>query len=88
MRMLRDKAWPCYRVIGALCVTVLLAAAPAEYRVTGVKTFIVGNDGVVYEKDLGPDTAEEFKKMELFNPDETWQPVEVPPEDQVGTEEG
>ena len=34
-----------------------LAAAPAEYRVTGVKTFIVSNDGVVYEKDLGPETA-------------------------------
>jgi hypothetical protein len=53
-----------------------LVAAPAEYRVTGVKTFIVSNDGVVYEKDLGPDTAEQFKKMELFNPDKTWQPVE------------
>ena len=43
-----------------------LAAAPAEYRVTGVKTFIVSHDGVVYEKDLGQKTPETFKKMELL----------------------
>ncbi len=53
-----------------------LVAAPAEYRVTGVKTFIVSNDGVIYEKDLGPDTIDLFRKMELFNPDKTWVPVE------------
>jgi hypothetical protein len=52
-----------------------LVAAPAEYGVTGVKTFIVSDDGVVYEKDLGPKTLEEFKKMELFNPDKSWNPV-------------
>lgn len=49
-----------------------LAAAPAEYQVTGVKTFIVSHTGIVYEKDLGPDTLEAFQKMELFNPDESW----------------
>ena len=53
-----------------------MVAAPAQYRVTGVKTFIVSNDGVVYEKDLGPTTLDQFKKMELFNPDKTWTPVE------------
>jgi len=53
-----------------------LVAAPAEYAVTGVKTFIVANDGVVYEKDFGDATLEEFKKMERFNPDKTWTPVE------------
>jgi Protein of unknown function (DUF2950) len=52
-----------------------LVAAPAEYRVTGVRTFIVSDDGVVYEKDLGPNTLDEFKKMELFNPDKSWNPV-------------
>jgi hypothetical protein len=52
-----------------------LVAAPAEYRQTGVKTFIVSHHGVVYEKDLGPNTLEEFKKMELFNPDKSWKPV-------------
>jgi len=35
----------------------------------------VNQDGVVYEKDLGPNTLEEFKKMERFNPDSTWKPV-------------
>lgn len=53
-----------------------LVASPAEYGVTGVKSFIVSHDGVVYEKDLGPDTLNTFKKMELFNPDKTWNPVE------------
>ena len=49
-----------------------LAAAPADYRVTGVQTFIVSHSGVVYEKDLGPDTLKIFKEMERFNPDKTW----------------
>ena len=49
-----------------------LVAAPAEYDVTGVRTFIVSHGGVVYEKDLGPRTLDEFKKMERFNPDRTW----------------
>ena len=53
-----------------------LAAAPAEYGETGLKTFIVSQAGVVYEKDLGPSTLEQFQKMELFNPDKTWSPVE------------
>ena len=44
------------------------ATAPAEYRITGVKTFIVGYDGVVYQKDSGPDTLQIFKEMELYNP--------------------
>jgi len=52
-----------------------LAAAPAEYGKTGVKTFIVSHDGVVYEKDLGPTTLDQFKTMERFNPDMTWKPV-------------
>jgi hypothetical protein len=53
-----------------------LVAVPAEYRVTGVKTFIVSNDGVVYQKDLGPNSLEIVKKMELYNPDKTWQPTD------------
>jgi hypothetical protein len=52
-----------------------LVAAPAIYGVTGMKTFIVSHDGVVYEKDLGVNTLEEFGKMEMFNPDRTWTPV-------------
>jgi hypothetical protein len=52
-----------------------LVAAPAEYGVTGVKTFIVSDDGVVYEKDFGAQTLDEFMKMESFNPDKSWTPV-------------
>ena len=52
-----------------------LVAAPAEYGVTGVQTFIVSHDGVVYQKDFGTKTLDQFSKMELFNPDDSWTPV-------------
>ena len=45
-----------------------LVAAPAEYGVTGIRTFIVSQGGEVYEKDLGRTTLGEFNKMERFNP--------------------
>jgi hypothetical protein len=51
-----------------------LAAAPAEYLVTGVKTFIVSHDGIVYEKDLGEKTLETFQKMDRYNPGKGWVP--------------
>jgi hypothetical protein len=60
-------------VEGAMIGGFALAAAPAEYRVTGVKTFIVSYDGIVFQKDLGPDTLKIFKEMELYNPDKSWQ---------------
>ncbi len=59
-------------VEGAMIGGFALAAAPAQYRVTGVKTFMVGPDGVVYEKDLGPNTLKVFESMDRFNPDKTW----------------
>jgi Protein of unknown function (DUF2950) len=65
-----------YVVQGVMIGGFALVAAPAEYRVTGVKTFIVSNDGVVFEKDFGDATLDEFKKIELFNPDKTWTPVQ------------
>jgi hypothetical protein len=52
-----------------------LVAAPAEYGVTGVKSFIVSHDGVVYERDFGPATLNEFIKMDRFNPDRSWKPI-------------
>ena len=52
-----------------------LIAAPAQYRVAGVKTFMVSQDGVVYQKDLGPNTLEIAKGIDRFNPDRTWTPV-------------
>jgi hypothetical protein len=64
-----------YVIKGAMIGGFALVAAPAEYGVTGIKTFIVSQDGVVYQKDLGANTAGAFAKMERFNPDKTWQPV-------------
>jgi hypothetical protein len=60
-------------ISGAMIGGFALAAAPAEYRVTGVKTFIVGPDGKVYEKDLGKDTLKVYQVMDRYNPDKTWQ---------------
>jgi hypothetical protein len=55
-----------------------LIAWPAKYNDTGVITFIVNQDGVVYEKDLGPNTAAAAAAIKSFNPDSTWQKA-VPP---------
>ena len=65
-------------VQGAMIGGFALVAAPADYEKTGIKTFIVGYNGVVYEQDLGPETLEVFKAMERFDPDESWSPVEQP----------
>ena len=62
-------------VKGVMIGGFALVAGPAEYGVTGVKSFIVSHDGVVYEKDLGRPTLAEFAKMERFNPDRSWKPV-------------
>jgi Protein of unknown function (DUF2950) len=59
-------------VKGAMIGGFALAAAPAQYRVTGVKTFMIGPSGIVYEKDLGPDTLNAFESIDRFNPDKTW----------------
>lgn len=64
-----------YVIEGVMIGGFALVAVPAEYRVTGVKTFIVSNDGIVYQKDLGPDSLKIAKEMELYNPDKTWQPT-------------
>ena len=60
-------------VEGVMIGGFALAAAPAQYRVTGVKTFIVSHDGIVYQKDLGPDTLKIFESMDRYNPDSTWE---------------
>jgi hypothetical protein len=65
-------------VKGVMIGGFALVASPAEYGVTGVKSFIVSHDGVVYEKDLGPQTLTVFRTMELFNPDKSWRPVSEP----------
>jgi len=69
-----------YVVEGVMIGGFALVAAPAEYGETGVKSFMVSQDGVVYQKDLGPSTLDEFIKMERFNPDEPW--TAVPEQDE------
>jgi len=64
-------------VKGVMIGGFALVAAPSEYGVTGMRSFIVSHDGVVYERDLGPRTLDEFKNMDRFNPDQSWTPVPV-----------
>jgi hypothetical protein len=61
-----------YVVDGVMIGGFALIAWPAEYRLSGVQTFIVSYDAVVYQKDLGPDTAKVAAGVELYNPDRTW----------------
>jgi hypothetical protein len=70
-----------YVINGAMIGGFALIAFPAQYRNTGVMSFMVSNDGVVWQKDLGPTTLEVAKAMERFNPDKTWTPVEETSED-------
>jgi hypothetical protein len=55
---------------------VAFVAYPAEYRSSGVMTFIVGEDGVVYQKDLGKKTDDYAKSMQKYNPDSSWRKAE------------
>jgi hypothetical protein len=64
-----------YMIEGAMIGGFALVAVPADYRVTGVKTFMVSYDGVVYQKDLGSDSLNIVKSMELYNPDKSWSPT-------------
>jgi hypothetical protein len=61
-----------YVIEGVMIGGFALVAVPSEYRVTGVKTFIVNNDGIVYQKDLGPTSLEIVKAMTIYNPDPSW----------------
>ena len=52
-----------------------LVAWPVKYGVTGVTSFIVNQSGIVYERDLGPDTDNAVRAIKTFNPDEGWKPA-------------
>jgi hypothetical protein len=60
---------------GNLSGGVALVAFPAEYKVSGVMTLLINQDGVVYEKDLGEKTAEIAATMTEYNPDSSWKKV-------------
>jgi hypothetical protein len=63
----RDYIWK-----GAMVGGFAAVAWPANYGVTGIQTFQVNNDGIVYQKDLGPKTEEIAKTITAYNPDKTW----------------
>jgi len=64
-----------YVVKGKMMGGFALVAYPAEYRNSGVMTFLVNHQGIVYQKDLGPNTAGIASGMTAYNPDSTWERV-------------
>lgn len=67
-----------YMAHGLMIGGFALVAWPVEYGASGIMTFIVNQDGVVYQKDLGPQTGVLARAMAKFNPDKSWS---IPPED-------
>jgi hypothetical protein len=65
-----------YVVNGEMTGGFALVAWPAQYDATGVMTFIVNQDGVVYQKDLGPETATRAPSLTRYDPDSTWTRVD------------
>lgn len=65
-----------YVVNGRMIGGFALIATPADYGNSGVMTFIVNQDGIVYEKDLGPDTATEARSIKRFDPDASWRKID------------
>jgi Protein of unknown function (DUF2950) len=61
-----------YVVDGKMTGGFAYLAYPAKYSDTGIQTFLINQDGVVFEKDLGKDTVDVAKKMTGFDPDKTW----------------
>jgi len=67
-----------YVVDGKMVLGFALIAYPAKYGASGIMTFIVNQEGVIYEKDLGEETAVTAAAITLFNPDDSWQSHEEP----------
>jgi hypothetical protein len=65
-----------YIVGGKMTGGFAILAYPAEYRNSGIMTFIVGEDGVVYQKDLGEKTSEVAVAMTEYNPGDGWDSVD------------
>ena len=65
-----------YIVDGKMTEGFAIVAYPAQYRSSGVMTFIVGSDGVVYQKDLGPQTAHLPTALKRYDPDRSWHVAE------------
>jgi hypothetical protein len=65
-----------YILNGQMIGGFALVAYPAQYRNSGVMTFIVNYDGVVLQKDLGPQTLKVAARLDRFNPDSGWVPAQ------------
>jgi hypothetical protein len=65
-----------YLVDGKMTNGFAFLAYPAECRASGVMTFMINQDGVIVQKDLGPDTAKLVSSISEYNPDKTWQEVD------------
>jgi Protein of unknown function (DUF2950) len=65
-----------YLVDGKMTGGFAILATPVKYGETGIMTFLIGRDGIVYEQDLGPDTIKVAASVTEYNPDENWSPVE------------
>jgi len=65
-----------YVVDGKMSAGFAFVAYPVEYRSSGVMTFIVDQSGIIYEKDLGPDTTKLAQAMRVYDPDSTWHKAE------------
>jgi hypothetical protein len=65
-----------YVVNGKMTAGFAFVAYPAEYRSSGVMTFVVSKSGVIYEKDLGPNTTKLAEATTAYDPDSTWHKVE------------
>jgi len=65
-----------YLVAGKMTKGFAFLSYPAEYRASGVMTFMINQDGVIVQKDLGPDTAKSASAITQYNPDQTWQEVD------------
>lgn len=65
-----------YVVKGKMILGFALVAYPAEYRNSGVMTFIVNQEGIIYQKDIGKETKRRAEAMKIFDPDKTWSKAE------------
>lgn len=65
-----------YIVDGKMTRGLAILAVPVKYGETGIMTFMISREGIVYEQDLGPDTLKSAAYIQQYNPDENWSPVE------------
>ncbi len=65
-----------YVIDGKMTGGFAILATPVKYGETGIMTFMISREGIVYEQDLGPDTLKLAASIQEYNPDENWSPVE------------